>query len=54
MVSNTLYQEDLEREIRGKYQKREKKKRCRAKISGKEIFKLKNLIGKKGRIGCAK
>jgi len=38
---------DLEKEVEKRYKRREKKKKMNFKVSGKEIFKLKELLKKK-------
>ncbi len=45
---NMRYKEDLEKEAEKSYLRREKKKKPRMKISGKNIFKIRDFIGKKG------
>lgn len=43
------YQEDLEKEAEKTGKRREKKKRRQVKVSGRGVFKLRELISKKSR-----
>lgn len=41
------HHEDIEKEVEKQYLKREKKKKPQMKVSGKNVFKIKDLIVKK-------
>ena len=41
--------DELEKEAEKRYLRREKRKKPRMKISGKNVFKIRDFIGKKGK-----